>query len=245
MSTTAEYHVRPVAILGLPEPADLGDLWLGHALFCVLDAFEVPVEERRALIEARGSPYGLMARPLQGDAEARLERLDSCRLAVLFGGLALEARLDRLLRRSDATDWPTVAHLPPAERFRMSRRLLGGADSARWDDPAVLELAVELFELRDELVDAVGQPGAALLEMSPEFSPTRAGAMVGASARLCTFLAALVGEADSGTAHLVEQTIPALTRWASDRSQPRAGGTYEPGWEWTNAVDSPPDLAGS
>ena len=69
--------------------------------------------------------------------------------------------------------------------------------------------------------------------------------MVGASARLCTFLAALVGEADSGTAHLVEQTIPALTRWASDRSQPRAGGTYEPGWEWTNAVDSPPDLAGS
>jgi hypothetical protein len=122
----------------------------------------------------------------------------------------------------------------------MSRRLLGGIDPAP-ADPRLFDLAVELFDLRDELVDAVGQPGAALLELSPEFSPTRAGTMVSASARLCHFLAALAGEAESCTSHLVEQAIPALIRWASERSHPRIGGRGEPGWE-SSGDDNDDDL---
>jgi hypothetical protein len=89
---------------------------------------------RRAHARARGRP-DLWAE------QARLDRLDSCRLAVLFGALAVEARLDRPLRHFDATDWPAVAHVAPAERFRMARRLIDG-EAAR-EDSELYDLAVD------------------------------------------------------------------------------------------------------
>lgn len=228
---------------GLPEPADLADLWLGHALSCLFDACEVPLADRRRLVEAGGSGPGPGPGLERDDADSRRARLDSCRLAVLFGALAVEARLDRLLRCGDATDWPAVAHLPPAERFSIARRLLDGFESAP-EDAGLARLAVELFALRGELVDAVGRPGAAMVELAPEFSPSRTDAMVGASARLCDFLASLAGEGESATAPIVEHVAAALVRRASDLS-PAAAGPPRPVEAWTADVEFPPDLVGS
>ena len=226
---------------GWPEPADLADLWLGHALSSLFDACEVPLTERPILVESGAVSPELRVKLQLDTPEARLARLDSCRLAVLFAALAVEARLDRLLRRCDATDWPAVAHLAPVERFRIARRLLDGVEPLP-EEAGLDGFAVELFDLRNELVDAVGRPGAAMTEMSPEFSPSRASAMVSAGARLCDFLAMLAGGIESATARIVLQASGALSRRAAELT---ASGSRRLEWDSGADVDFPPDLIGS
>ena len=234
---------RVGVVPGMPDPVDLADLWLAHALSCLLDACDVPLADRRGLIETGAPSPELAARAAADNAEARIERFDASRLAVLFAALAVEARLDRLLRQCDAADWPAVAHLAPAERFRIAPRLLDGLESATADS-GLYNLAVDLFNLRDELVDAVGRPGAALTEISSEFSPSRTRAMVSASAKICDFLATLAHEVKSGTAHLARETADALTGRADAVS---AVGPPRPELDrgWSRDIDFPPDMVAS
>jgi hypothetical protein len=220
----------------------LADLWLEHALSCLLDVCEVPLAERRGLVALATAPSPLSS-AMQDDAQARLDRLDRCRVAVLFGALAVEARLDRLLRHSDATDWPAIAHLAPAERFRLARRLIDGGSEP--EDSELYFLAVDLFELRDELVDAVGRPGAALEDMSPEFSSARTRAMVVASARICEFLKRLAGEAQGATEELVQRAGEALTQRADAVAGVLPSAAPEPTWEWNRNADFSPGVVGS
>ena len=162
---------------------------------------------------------------------------------MLFAALAVEARLDRLLRQRDAADWPAVAHLAPGEKFRIAPRLLDGRESVKVDR-GLCNLADDLFTLRDELVDAVGRPGAALTAISSEFSPSRTRAMVSASATICDVLTTLAHEVKGGTARLVRETADALTRRADAVS---AVGSLGPELErgWSEDIDFPPDIAAS
>lgn len=239
--STQSVHARgrQATVPGVPEAADLADLWLTHALSCLLASCGVPASAGRALVEdgiCDSEPI-LVAESV----DARLDRLDNARLAVLFAALAVEARVDRLLRNSDATDWPSIAHLAPPERIRLARRLLDGPeDAAR--DMELYKQAVDLFGLRDELVDAVGRPGAALTERAQEFGPVRVRATVEAGARLCEFLAALADERESRVATVVREAAETLTRRAAALSTGAPSAAQAP-WEW--AVEFPPDLVGS
>ncbi len=135
----------------LPQPNDVADVWLVHALEHLLDA----------------------CKPL--DAE---HRLDASRRTVALAALAVEARINRVLREHDPDNWPVDAQLTPLEKFQQLPRLLGESDLERHNELA--ELVVELFDLRDGLVDAAPQP--------PAFTPAAACAMVTAAASLCSFL---------------------------------------------------------
>lgn len=229
---------------GFPAPVDLADLWLLHALAHLLDACEVPAPDRRELVES-GIDAGIVPAESEATGEAaQLERLDASRLALVFGALAVEARLNRVLRRCDPSEWEAVAHLVPAEKFRLAPRLLAALASAP-KHAALCDLAVELFAVRDELVDAAGLPDAALEVTSSRFGPRRARVMVEASAKICGFLATLTDEDDSGTAGLVQKAAFALARRTDVLSLVRPLTAPHWDWEGNGDVDFPPDLIGS
>jgi hypothetical protein len=240
MSTDLYFEASPGAIPGMPDPMDLADLWLVHALSWLLDACDVPVARRRLPLEAGDLTFWLPPNGAFDNARRCVERLDASRLAVLFAALAVEARLDRLLRQRDPSDWPAVAHLATGEKFRLAPRLLDGSESLK-ADRRLCNLADELFTLRDELVDAVGRPGEPLTATSPKFSPSRTRAMVGTSARICDFLTSVAHEVKGGTARLVREAAEALAQRADAVS---AGGSLsETELGWSEDIDFPPDFA--
>jgi hypothetical protein len=230
-------------VSGMPDPVDLADLWLMHALSSLLDACDVPRADRQRLVESRESGTALRIWPVSGKETGRLQRFDASRLAVLFSALAVEARLDRLLRHCDAADWPAVKHLAPEEKLRLAPRLLGRED--RVDDSPLWGVALALFHLRGELVDADGKPGAALAELSPDFSVSRAREMVAGGAKICSYLAGLADEHGRGASSIVEETADALQRRAvalSTRELPAS-----PDWRSgrDNDADFPPNIVGT
>ena len=229
MFTRLEERVGSVA--GAHDVADLADVWLLHALAALLDGWGVPEEKRRELTAA----------PAAGGEAVRLEHLDSCRTALVFAALAVEARLNRVLRSRDGAEWRTVAHLMPAERFRLAPRLLDELESAT-KDAELVPLVVKLFEYRDELVDAGESPGSALTDAEAlvRFGPSHARAMVEASAKVCAFLATLTGE-ESGIAQLVQNAAEQLAR------QAHALEAVAPSWSFHEVdwAEFPPDLVGS
>ena len=238
----ARLEDRVGVVPGLPGAADLADAWLVHALACLLDACDVPEADRRTLVASGVDSFrpDTEARP---DAAASPARLDACRRALVFAALALEARLNRALRQSDASGWGAVARLAPAERFRLTPRLLdelgGEADGAE-----LRGLVAELFYLRDELVDAGGSPGAALRDPAAQFTAARARAMVEASAEACCLLAPLTGEPETGTAQLVRRAAAALAHRAEH--PPAESEPGSPRWDYDWGRDEfPPDLIGA
>lgn len=240
--------VRPVTqvdvVPGIPSPADLADLWLVYALAYLLDACDVPAGDRRELV-ASGIDPGILE--LAGTAgvtgEAQLERLNASRVALVFGALAVEARLNRVLKRGDPSELQAVAHLKPAQKFRLAPRLLGELD-AMPNHAALCDLVDELFTLRNELVDAAGLPGAGSRETSSRFSASHARALVEASAKACCFLATLAKE-DEGVAERVRDTVEALSHRADVLAviTPPTLPRWE--WGWNQDADFPPDLVGS
>lgn len=204
---------------------DLADVWLDHALTCLFDACDLPEGEE---VAARSTTA---------------ERLDACRCALVFAALALEARLNRALRHCDAAESRAVAHLSPAEKFRLAPRLLGEFHSAA-KDATLCDLVVEIFNVRDDLVEAGASSAEALTEGASEFSPSHARALVAASAKLCWFLAALVGEDEGGTARRVLEAADGLALRADLLSAGRAPSLPHWDWDW-GGEEFPPDLIGS
>lgn len=159
----------------LPQPYDVADVWLVHGLEHLLDACS----------------------PL--DAE---HRLDASRRAVALAALAVEARVNRVLREHDPERWPAEAPLSPLEKFQRLPRLLGESDLERHNELA--EPIVELFDARDGLVDAVPVP--------PAFTPSTACAMVLAAASLCRYLddvAAVASEVERRAAAVASRAAAA------------------------------------
>jgi hypothetical protein len=221
---------------GMPEVSDLGDLWLVHALASLLDACGVPEAKRGKLIESGIDPFRpRRAKRAAPDEMTRLERLDSCRLAVVFAALALEARLNRILRSCNPVEWGTVAALTAPEKFGLSPQLLGRREY-ELEAEELFPLVVELFGVRDELVDGGDAPDSVL-----RLGPSWARAMVEASARLCSFVAALTGEGESGTAKLVHHATEALERRADALALIRSPS--RPHREPSEDDDFPLDLA--
>ena len=232
------------AVPGFPGPTDLADVWLVHALAHLLNAYNVPDADRRALVTSPAAAATIAIPALHGVNEqtARLQRLDAARLALVSAALAVEARMNRVLRRGDPAEWEAIAHLVPAKKFRVAPRLLDAHESASKHE-ALCDLVEEIFRVRDELVDAAGQPGAALNVMSSRFSPSHARAMVEASAKICRFLATLGEEGDNATAELVRDVANGLQRRLDFRSEVTVPS---PDWEWsTGDLDFPPDIIGS
>lgn len=217
-------HVPEVgSATGLPAPADVADTWLAHALSQLFDAYRLPEETRRRLVVSGCYP-GEVGEPVPEAAG------DTSRLAVEFAALALEARLNRILETCDPADWSAVAHLAPVEKLRVAPRLLGHPEPPT-EYEALHDAAVELFELRDELVDG-GATTADALE-TQAFSPGSARRMVEASAAICSILPTLAGRDDSGLAEHARRAAHALAQHpariaASD--------------DWS---DFPPDVIGS
>lgn len=135
----------------LPQPHDVADVWLVHALEHLLDACS-PVDVAH--------------------------RADASRRAVALAALAVEARVNRVLREHDPEHWGAEAALSPLEKFQRLPRLLGESHLERHNELA--EPIVELFDARDGLVDAVPVP--------PPFTPASACAMVTAAASVCSYL---------------------------------------------------------
>lgn len=210
---------RAGVVPGLPVAADLADVWLGHALAC--------------LLEAGGA----------ADAdEATRERLDACRRAVVFAALALEARLNRVLRCCDPYERHAFADLAPAEKFRLAPRLLDELEFAA-EDAALCALVVEVFKARDELVDADGASGGPPADVAPPLSAGRARAIVEESGRICCFLATLTDDVPVATAQQVWRAAGALARRAD--GFPGGDAPSLPRWEWDGDDEFPPDLIGS
>lgn len=198
-------HVVP----GLPLEGDLADVWLGHAL--------------RSLVAVGDEVH----------APSGEDELDACRRAIVFAALALEARLNSVLRCCDSEERHALAHLAPAEKFRLAPRLLAEL-SAEAEDAALCELVVEVFGARDALVGANG--GARRVE------PAFARAIVEESARICTFLASLVEGIPTATSVQVRAEVSALAR----RSERLSAGepVRLPRWNW-DWDEFPPNLVGS
>lgn len=228
---------------GLSDAADLGDVWLAHALGCLLEACEVPVVDRLALVESgrdEFEPDSAAGAPA-GDEASRLRRLDACRRAIAFSALAVEARLNRVLRRLHADEWSALLRLSPAERFRLAPRLLDELELAA-EDAELCALVEQVFEAHDELVDAAGTVEAAFPHPPARFSPGRAREIVEASAGLCCFLATLGGEVE-GTAPLVRDAARALTARAGRVPLTYAAAGARGDWDWGG--EFPPDVIGS
>ncbi|HUK43844.1 MAG TPA: hypothetical protein VLV28_00985 [Gaiellaceae bacterium] len=221
---------------GMPEVSDIGDVWLVHALASLLDACGVP-EGRRAKLVASGSDSfkPRKVKRVVSDDETHLERLDSCRLAAAFAALAVEARLNRVLQAAKPDDWSTVAPLPAPEKFSLVSRLLDGPEhelAAR----ELFPLAVELFEVRNELVGGRGAPASVL-----RLGPSRARAIVEGAARLCSFVAELADENESETARLAHRAAEALERRADALAEVKSANSPCP--EPSGEVDFPPEIA--
>ena len=77
MSTDLHFEDRPGVISGMPDPMDLADLWLAHALSWLLDACDVPVAQRRVPVEAGDLTLGLVAREAVDNA-ASASRATRC-----------------------------------------------------------------------------------------------------------------------------------------------------------------------
>lgn len=247
MSVGAGRVEKPMDVVpGMPDVVDLADVWLVHALACLLDACDVPETDRRRLVESGIDAFEpeILARSTATDESVRLERLDACRRALVFAALALEARLNRVLRRCDAAEWRVVAHLAPVEKFRLALRPLAGPECAT-KDAELSDLVVQVFSGRDELVDADGPTGLALTDASSRFSPSRTRAIVEASAKICAFLATLTGGDESGTARLVWETAAALAQRADFLAVVRPSSSPRSDWGWNGFGDFPPDLTGS
>ncbi len=221
---------------GMPDVVDLADLWLVHALARLLDACGVPEGSRRKLVESGADPFRTRkARQGAPDDLTRLERLDSCRLAVVFAALALEGRLNRVLRSGAPAEWRRIAPLTTPEKFSISTRLLDRPECELEADE-LFPLVVELFEVRDELAEAGSAPDSVL-----RLGPSRARAMVEASARLCCFVGALGGEDESGSARLAHRAAEALARRADALALIRSTSRSHPAP--SDDLDFPPDLA--
>ena len=235
-----------VALPGFPAPSDLADVWLVHALTRLLDAYGIPEKERGDLVASvrTGSLVDIPAGSAASSDATRLERLDAARLALVSAALAVEARMNTVLRSGERAEWEAVAHLVPAEKFRVAPRLLDRRESASRHEE-LCDLVDEIFRVRDELVDAAGEPSSALNVMSSRFSPSHARAMVEASARICDFLATLAEERVGVTAELVRSVARAF----DPRLEHRPTVTEpEPSWEWNwyrDQLDFPPDIIGS
>jgi hypothetical protein len=218
--------------------ADLADCWLTRALTCLLDACGVPSGDRRTLIEHGVDEFEPESTRRFGTADeaTRLERLDACSLALVFAALALETRLNRVLRRCGSAEWQAIAHLTPPEKFRLAPRLLDGLEGAA-KCAELHPLVVELFDVRDELVDAGGSPRLPL-----HFGPSIARAMVEASARVCAFLATLTGEDESVTARLTLRAAEALAPRADALRLIRSPSPPDQERASNGDAEFPPDL---
>lgn len=183
--------------------ADLADIWLDKALGHLVEAYR--------------------------EEAPRPERVEASRLAVVFSALAVEARLNHVLRDHDRAEWPAIATLAPAEKFRLAPRLLGEPESM-WANRPLLDHAVRLFELRDDLVF-----GGTRNETVSRFNPGTARAMVEAGAEICCFLAVLAGDtAGQAAGRSVRESAKAL-----HAETPPAVLGLEPDDEF------PPDVVGS
>lgn len=237
-------------MLQLPVPVDLADEWLADGLGFLLDACELPKATLRHLLEPTGHPALALGRApaLTDSPAARRRRLDAARLAVLIGALAVEARLNRVLKLRDPGDWSTLAHLVPYEKFALAPKLLRGVESVP-DQSGLSRLAAELFELRADLVEAGVQASAALEaadEPDPRFLPNHARVMVEASAKLCAFLATLAGrDPEVETARLVQRAAAALSARAEACSVMSGPIAARREWAWGFEADFPPDVGGS
>lgn len=190
-----------------PAHDDLADLWLDRALANVQAAYE-----------------------------AEPERLEACRLAVVFAALAVEARLNRLLQGCGAAAWPVVERLAPVEKLRLAPRLLGVPDPGP-RHRSLLDGAVKLFELRGELVDDAHRGAEA--EAPRHLHASAARTSVEVSADICTFLTALAAEGEDRTARYVHDQARILHPPA--RPVPAA----EPGSSVGGGDEFPPDVVGS
>ncbi len=188
-----------------PAHDDLADLWLDRALCYVQAAYE-----------------------------AEEERLEACRLAVVFAALAVEARLNRLLHGCGAAAWPVVGRLAPVEKLRLAPRLLGVPEPGP-RHRALLDGAVRLFELRGELVDDVHRGADA--DAPRHLRASAARSSVETSADICSFLTALAAEGEDRTARYVYERARILHPPA--RPVPAAGSSVGDGDEF------PPDVVGS
>lgn len=241
---------RAGVTLELPVPVDLADEWLADALGFLLDACELPKAALRELVEPTVHPSALLDQaPIPSDSPpARRRRLDSARLAVVLGALAVEARLNRVLKLRDPGDWSTLAHITPLEKLGLAPKLLRGVDSVP-EQSGLSLLAAELFELRSELVEAGLGPSAALEaadEPDQRFLPSHGRAMVEASATICAFLTTLAGrDAEGETERLVRCAAAALAQRADACSIMRGPIAARREWGWACEPDFPPDVVGS
>ena len=230
---------RPGLLPGTPKIADLADLWLAKGLAQLLDACSVPEGARRDLLESGIDPAALDAIRGSGPVaeQAQLDRLDASRLTLVFAELAVEARLNRVLRRHDPLEWKAIAHLATGEKFRLAPQLLGERGAAAMDAEFV-PLVDELVEARNALAEAGEWPTG-----SPtRFGPSLACAMLGASARICSFLATLAGEDEGEIAGVALRAASALSKRADALSLFRFRDS--PYYESSPAdeVEFPPDL---
>lgn len=248
MSVRPARHEDPAGIVpGELEAADLAEVWLIHALDCLLEACEVAADDRPALIESRCDSFEAedAASSLAVDEPSRLRRLDACRRALAFSALAVEARLNRVLRRSHAgEEWAALLRLPPADRFRLVPRLLDERER-EGGHAELCDRADEVFGARDELVDASGAVGALSPRDLFRLGPRRAWEAVEASAEICSFLAPLTGE-DGGSAPLVRAVAHALSARAKQvQLASTAADRAQWGLDWNGPGGFPPDVIGS
>lgn len=228
---------------GLPGAVDLADVWLAHALACLFEACGVAPADRPALVESGADAFDAEATLFAADESTRVGRLDACRRALAFSVLAVEARLNRVLRGCHTAEWHALLRLSPPERFRLAPRLLERLDEAP-ADAELAELVDEVFGVQEELVDAAGCVGATFPHQPSRFGPSRARKIVEAGAEICCFLGALAGEHD-GAAPVVRDAARALEARAT-RVTAAAAGTYSQwGWDWNGFGDFPPDVIGS
>jgi hypothetical protein len=236
-------HEGPAGVPAeLPVAADLADLWSAHALGCLLDACGVPREHRAELIESGVDAFecDVLPPPPIVDEVLPSERLDACRRAVVFAALSLEARLNRLLSGCDPEERQALSRLSPAETFRLAPRLLDELERAQ-EDAALCALVEEVFNTRDELVDASVGAEAARPDLSL-FSPDRARAIVEASAKVCCFLATLSEDVPATTAAQVWRSAQALEQRGASFSASRSPSI--PDWYWRWSDEFPPDVIG-
>jgi hypothetical protein len=177
-----------------PLPVDLADAWLGRALDHLLDACAAQEHNRS---------------------------VDASRATVVFASLAVESRINRLVREHDPERWPAESQLTPLEKFQLVPRLLHESELARHNELA--ELVVEVFDLRDDLVGA--GPCAS------SFDPHTACVTLAAAAEICRFL-----DADDEVAASVRVSAESLKRSA---------GTAPPPLTTAEWGDFPPDIGGS
>ena len=227
------------AVPGMPRAADLADLWLAKALAFLLDACDVPASARRDLLDSGIDTLEPEIPPASSPAaeKAQLERLDASRLALVLAELAVEARLNRVLRHCDAVEWQAIAHLAPAEKLRLAPQLL--------DDRRSSAKGADLYPLVDELVDvreALVEAGGWSTGSAARFGPSLACAMVEASAKICCFLASLTDEAESDTARIAQRAAETLVKRADALSlfRFRDSAYYESSSRAD--IDFPPDL---